>query len=351
MAAAMAPTAVMSRHSQPQHPHKMKVSSSSATMALRSGFLGRGIHLAVPAEPRPRRGVVSVRMAWDGPLSSVRLIMQGRNVKVQSFSLAVIPPVYQRVFVADKNYCIYLLLGREQLTDKLKEHIEDKVGRAVAKHCHLVREVDVRLSARGGELGRGPKTSRCEITLFSKRHGVLRAEEDSESSYGSIDMAAAIIKRKLRKIKEKETEVRHMKGTKEWTTTATLLDSDSEQEPEPDLPEPEEAEEDLVEAVGAEDEETVVTKVVRTKVFEMPPLAVGEALEQLENVNHDFYAFRNEDTGEVNILYKRKEGGYGLIIPKQDGHVEKETIPPFPAAAAQPSFASSSASAHNGGGN
>lgn len=204
-----------------------------------------------------------------------------------------------------------------QLTDKLKEHIEDKVGRAVAKHCHLVREVDVRLSARGGELGRGPKTSRCEITLFSKRHGVLRAEEDSESSYGSIDMAASIIKRKLRKIKEKETEVRHMKGIKEWTAAS---ESESEEDEE------DEAEQDLVEAVGAEDEETVVTKVVRTKVFEMPPLAVDEALEQLENVNHDFYAFRNEETGEVNILYKRKEGGYGLIIPKDDGHVEKATI-------------------------
>jgi ribosomal subunit interface protein len=223
----------------------------------------------------------------------------------------------------------------------VKEHIEDKVGRAVSKHCHLVREVDVRLSARGGDLGRGPKTSRCEITLFTNRHGVLRAEEDAESTYASIDLAASIVKRKLRKIKEKETEVSHVKE-EDWVGGG----ADAELAEDDDLVVTEEEDD----AAPAEDApagpEDLTKKVVRTKVFEMPPLGVDEALQQLQNVDHDFYAFRNEDTGEVNILYKRKEGGYGLIIPKEDGEQQETTlVVAAPAPAPEPSSYAAAAAA------
>lgn len=219
-----------------------------------------------------------IRMSWDGPLSSVKLILQGKNL---------------------------------ELSESVKNHVEDKVGKAIQKHSHLVREVDVRVSVRGGEFGKGPKVRRTEVTLFTKKHGVIRAEEEAETTYASIDTVSSVIQRKLRKIKEKDSDHgRHMKGFDRLKVRdpQILIDQDSlavtqEEEPEADASETDE--------------------IVRTKYFDMPPLTVSEAIEQLENVDHDFYGFRNEETGEINILYKRKSGGYGIIVPKENGETEK----------------------------
>ncbi|PQQ04428.1 ribosome-binding factor PSRP1 chloroplastic isoform X2 [Prunus yedoensis var. nudiflora] len=229
------------------------LSSTSSTFFNPSKNL-KPISIVIRPTNKCHGNSLSVRMSWDGPLSSVKLIIQGRNL---------------------------------ELSEAVKKHVEDKVGKAVQKHSHLAREADVRLSVRGGEFGKGPRIRRCEVTLFTKKHGVFRAEEEAETLYASIDLASSIIQRK---------------------EPATQIVVEEEEE----------------ETVPQEEEGDFINdEIVRTKYFDIPPLTVTEAVDQLENVDHDFYAFRNEETGEINIIYKRREGGYGLIIPKGNGKAEK----------------------------
>ncbi|KAM7268092.1 hypothetical protein ACFE04_010258 [Oxalis oulophora] len=261
-----------------------KSSSSLSSLKSTTTFFLNNINVKLLPRRIPITRNNVVRMSWEGPLSSVKLIVQGKNL---------------------------------ELTEAIKSHVEDKLGKAVQKHSHLVREVDVKLSARGGEFGKGARIRRCEVTLFTIRHGVIRAEEDAESTIGSIDLVSSIIQRKLRKIKEKESDHgRHMKGFNRSkfkdSVQPALVALDEEDVPDESAVTP-----------PKEDEDDFINEIVRTKYFDMPPLTVSEAVEQLENLDHDFYGFRNEETGEINIVYKRRAGGYGIIIPKEDGKAEK----------------------------
>jgi putative sigma-54 modulation protein len=56
-------------------------------------------------------------------------------------------------------------------------------------------------------------------------------------------------------------------------------------------------------------------EIVKTKQFPVKPMSPEEAVLQLELVGHDFFVFRNGESGEVNVVYKRRDGGYGLIEP------------------------------------
>ncbi|PWA73585.1 ribosome-binding factor PSRP1 protein [Artemisia annua] len=257
----------------------LQITKTHLPQSLKSSFLNSGKICVVPMT---RSVAKKISMSWDGPLSSVKLILQGKNL---------------------------------ELSESVRTHVEDKVGKAIQKHSHLVREVDVRVSVRGGEFGKGPKVRRTEVTLFTKKHGVIRAEEEAETLYASIDLVSSVMQRKLRKIKEKDSDHgRHMKGFDRLKVReAQIYMNDSVAAPQ------EEVEEDTSE--GFTDD--VVPEIVRTKYFDMPPLTVAEAIEQIENVDHDFYGFRNEETGEINILYKRKSGGYGIIVPKENGETEK----------------------------
>ena len=64
------------------------------------------------------------------------------------------------------------------------------------------------------------------------------------------------------------------------------------------------------------DEEETSEQIVKVKQFSVKPMNPEEAVLQLELIGHDFFVFRSDDSGEINVIYRRKNGGYGLIEPQ-----------------------------------
>jgi putative sigma-54 modulation protein len=184
-----------------------------------------------------------------------------------------------------------------ELTDAIREYVHQKIEKAVNHFQSLTTEVDVHLS-----VARNPRISSkqsAEVTIYANG-SVIRAEESSESLYASIDLVADKIARQLRKYKEKRQ------------STKANVELGVETESEDTMP--------LVSDLIGDRTPQLPAEVVRTKYFAMPPMTTTEALEQLQLVDHDFYMFCNAETGEINVIYERNHGGYGVIQPRNNGH-------------------------------
>lgn len=188
-----------------------------------------------------------------------------------------------------------------EITDAIREYVNQKIEKAVNHFQSLTTEVDVHLSvARNPRIT--PKQA-AEVTIYANGT-VIRAEESSENLYASIDLVADKIARQLRKYKEK----RHDQKTQAQLKTSEVV---------PEAPVAEDLIGDRTPALPSE--------VVRTKYFAMPPMTMEEALEQLQLVDHDFYMFRNAETGEINVIYERNHGGYGVLQPRNgNGHTHQK---------------------------
>ena len=114
---------------------------------------------------------------------------------------------------------------------------------------------------------------------------IVRAEQESNDMYVSIDLVEEIIERQLRRYKTKIIERQQ--------ATVNLSKEFIEEE--------------------VDDEEI---KIVRTKRFAVKPMDVEEACVQMELLGHNFFVFRNAETDEVNVVYKRKGNTYGIIEPE-----------------------------------
>ena len=169
-----------------------------------------------------------------------------------------------------------------EVSEYLRDVVEKRVGK-LEKYFHADTRADVMISMfRGRQV--------VEITVECPGM-LLRAEEASGDMYASIDAACKKLEKQILRHKTKLSK--------------RLRASAFESEDRIYL----EAEEDVEEEAGA-------PRIVRTKRFAIKPMTEEEAALQLEMLGHSFFVFANCESGQVNVLYQRRDGDYGLIEPE-----------------------------------
>ena len=167
------------------------------------------------------------------------------------------------------------------VTDSLKDYALQKLGK-LDKHLNDAARLELELHVE-----RNPSIAQnqiAEATIWTKGP-VLRARESSTDMKASIDLLVEKLERQARRYRDKRR-----RG-------------------------PGRSNHDHVEGIPVvADEERPV--IVKTKQFAVKPMTPEEAVLQLELIGHDFFVFQNADTNDVNVVYRRRDGNYGLIEPR-----------------------------------
>ena len=177
-----------------------------------------------------------------------------------------------------------------QLTDSLRTYAENKVSK-LEKFYDQITHADVSLIVEKNK--NVEETHKVEITLHANG-AIIRGEESTISMYSSIDVAVDKLERQLKKYKQKLFTSLSREKKRENQGFAQMQNAQSIEE-KPVVPsEP---------------------RIVRSKRFAMKPMDPEEAALQMELLGHDFHVFLNPETNQINVVYKRKDGNYGLIEP------------------------------------
>eukprot|EP00899_Mesostigma_viride_P014404 jgi/Mesvir1/22965/Mv15250-RA.1 len=251
---------------------------------------------------RPQAARAAARLAPAQPAGKPGLAVlnkssfAGTGLSFASKPVVQLRPKAQATVAAASGTKIRIVGKHLEVTDAIKGYVEEKMSNAISHYGEMVREVDIRLSVRTG--GTGGHLQKAECTVFTKG-GIVRAEEEAEILYASIDLVTDKIRQKLRKYKEKRDARRSSSARGSPHVADAVTD------------------EVVVGSMVAASKPAALPKeVVRAKYYSMPPMSTQEALERMQDIDHDFYVFRNAETGELNVLYERTHGGYGVIVPK-----------------------------------
>ena len=183
-----------------------------------------------------------------------------------------------------------------ELTPALKDYLLEKLQRSQKHFDHALIATALLSVAKNPSVA---QNQTAEVTI--KLNGsLIRGEESTENMYASIDLVADKIERQLRKYK---TRYYH-KGNKskgkngsEAIDVGAQIDYDNV----------------ISKEIAAEG---FMPKIVRSKRFTLKPMPPDEACKQMDLLGHDFFMFINSDTNQVNTVYHRRDGNYGLIEPE-----------------------------------
>src|SRR5262245_15293446 len=169
-----------------------------------------------------------------------------------------------------------------EISEQIRTYAEEKMGklgRLVSDPTRVELELAVEKNPSIAD------NHVAEATVWTKGP-VLRARETSADMKASIDQLVAKLERQVKRYREKRRVAPRRHARDGGLPDAAPLEV-------------------------AEDD----TSIVKTKQFAMSPMSAEEAVLQLELVGHDFFVFRNADTETINVVYRRRDGDYGLIEP------------------------------------
>lgn len=174
------------------------------------------------------------------------------------------------------------------VTDALRAYVDEKLTK-LGKHLNSASTMEVELFVE-----KNPSIADnqvAEVTIFTKGP-VLRAKGASADMYASIDLVESKLARQVKKYRSKlVSHDAHVRGS---------IPPDAIME----MPEP----------IDVEEEEDG-PQIVKLKSFGIKPMSAEEAALQLEMIGHDFFVFRNSESNDTSVIYRRRDGNYGLIEP------------------------------------
>jgi ribosomal subunit interface protein len=179
-----------------------------------------------------------------------------------------------------------------KVSDRQRTHIEEKLNK-LGRYLDQISQMKVEIIEE--QRRTEGIVHRVQVTLVGEHGILLRAEQRAAELYAAVDEVHDTLQRQIRRYKDK-----HWRRGKLRRQGGEIVEA---------VPE-------ATNGVTPETEERRA-RIVRTKEFEVKPMFSDEAVEQMELLGHNFFVFRDAETNRINVLYRREDGNYGLIVPDE----------------------------------